>query len=173
MAATARRPAGAATIAILAIITGLAEIAGGAILILNGAAASAFSMGKTDMLAVASAPVGLLALTLAILSIVFAMGLLLLKPYAWSLGLGVYIVNVAIAIALGIIGALINIGTPTLTILLIFILCCAIILLYLITPNVRRAFARAAETNMQISLPQENLELGVGDASKDLSQKVL
>jgi hypothetical protein len=173
MRAKTRRPVGAATIAILAIIVALAEIIGGGILIFDGAVASAFSFGKTDMLVAASIPVGFLALTLAILGIVFAVGMLRLKPWTWSLGVGVYVANVALSIILGITGAIISIGTPTIVIVLVFVLCCAIILYYLLTPNVHLALGKATGTNIQMPLPLENQESGHAIEKIDLAGAAL
>lgn len=79
---------------------------------------------------------GFVTLILAVLDIVFGIGAWLLKPWAWTLGVGLEVVSIIVDILFITQGA--SIGSEVVGIIIALI-----VLYYLTRPNVRQAFGRA------------------------------
>ncbi len=135
-----KRPVGVTILAILAFIGGILGILGG----IGSIGAVALLSSTTYAAAGASIPhasatylyiIGGLLLVLGVLDIVLGVGLWGLKPWAWTLGVGLQILSLIIdgvqvaqgaSIASEIVGIVISVA----------------VLVYLFTPGVRAAFGR-------------------------------
>jgi uncharacterized membrane protein (DUF2068 family) len=137
-----QRPTGVTILAILAAIggilllcpslaaIGLGGLVGGVVGSQFGVAAGAATGGLVAIL-------GVVALVLAVLELAFAYGAWGLKPWAWTLGVAAEIISIVLTLirlvsfrgSLG--GEIINLAIA------------AIILYYLMTPEVKRAFGRS------------------------------
>jgi hypothetical protein len=117
---TAARPLGVTILAVLAIIGGLLGLFGAFTVIALG--------GATWLL------VGLVSLVQSLAALAFGFGAWTLRPWAWSLGIIVYGVNVILDVVY-LIG-----GNPSSIVSLII---AGIILYYLFTPGVKAAFGKA------------------------------
>jgi hypothetical protein len=114
-----QRPFGVTLIAILAIIVGVIGIVAG-----------------IPLLSVhAGIGLGILAIIVGVVNLVFGIGALQLKPWAWVLGVVLEIV----ALITAIVGVIQN---RSLWSEIISIVIAAVILYYLFTPHVQRAFGR-------------------------------
>jgi uncharacterized membrane protein (DUF2068 family) len=121
---TAQRPLGITILAILAIIGGVLGILGSfAVIALAGVA---------PLLLV----FGILGLIVAVVELAFGIGAWTLKPWAWMLG----IVSQAVSIIINLIQLLA--GNTSLFSALLNIVIAGVILYYLNTPEVKRAFGR-------------------------------
>jgi hypothetical protein len=129
--ATAGRPTGITILAILAAIAGVFGIFGGLLLMLGGAAAGV-ATGSAALGGLA-AVLGAAFLAVAILYLVFAWGAWGLKPWAWTLGIGL----AAISIVLGLF-SLINGEFSS----LVSIAIAGAITYYLFRPEIQAAFGR-------------------------------
>jgi hypothetical protein len=105
----------------------------GAISMLNGAAVLRAGDGNISGLLLVY---GLILLIASGLQIAFGSGALSLKPWAWTLGVAVQALSIALALLYVALGA--NIGGQLLS-----IVPAAAILVYLRTPDIRRAFGKA------------------------------
>jgi hypothetical protein len=128
---TGGRPTGVTIIAILAAIGGVFGIFGGLILMLGGAAAGV-ATGSAALGGLA-AVLGAAFLAVAILYIVFAWGAWGLKPWAWTLGIGL----AAVSIVLGLF-SLVNGDVSS----VISIAIAGAITYYLFRPEIQAAFGR-------------------------------
>jgi uncharacterized membrane protein (DUF2068 family) len=133
-----KRPTGVTIIAILAIIGGilgvlggLAGLAGGALL--AGGAAGTTAAAASGTVAIFSA----ILLIFGVLDIVLGIGLLRLRPWAWTLGVALQVASIVLAV-IEIATGNASIGNQALGLAIN-----VIILVYLFRGNVRQAFARA------------------------------
>ncbi|HEY7983805.1 MAG TPA: hypothetical protein VID73_06535 [Ktedonobacterales bacterium] len=135
------RPVGVTILAVLAIIGGILALCGGGALLLGGTALSGAlaSSGATSGLASSGmlAGLGALTLVLGVLDIVLGVGMLMLKPWAWLLGVVLEVINLIEA------GAMVALKVSNIGTQIIGIVVSLIILFYLFRPNVRAAFGRA------------------------------
>jgi len=133
------RPTGVTILAILAIVFGVL-----------GAIGSIFAFLGLGVIAAAGAqanlpPVGILTifvilgLVLSILNIVFGIGALGLKPWAWKLGIGIQ----AFGIANNIIQQVLFSQMANIASTIVALVISGLILYYLFRPNVKRAFGQA------------------------------
>lgn len=130
---TSARPTGVTIIAVLAIIGGIFGIlAGVAVLGLGGLATAA---GGTDV-GVTAILFGLLLLVVAIGELAFGIGAWGLKPWAWTLGVGIMAASIVISLLSGLING-------NLTNQIVSIVIDAIVIYYLFTPGVKAAFGKA------------------------------
>jgi len=144
MQSSARKPGKVTLIVILAIVGGILGILGGVGLIGFGVLANAIGSGTTenkDAFVATFYQFGCLTFVLGILSIVFSIGAIKLKTWAWTLGLCLYTPSIVLSVILVIINAF-RIGYQP-----IVILYCAIILFLMLTPDVRLAFGKVKKTS--------------------------
>lgn len=118
---------------ILGILAGLAIIAAGGIVASTGAAVGTTAAASAGGFLLV---LGFVTLILAVLDIVFGIGAWLLKPWAWTLGVGLEVVSIIVDILFITQGA--SIGSEVVGIIIALI-----VLYYLTRPNVRQAFGRA------------------------------
>lgn len=124
--ATAGRPLGITILAILAAIAGVLGLLGSLLILgLLMAAGGIFLI------------LGLVSLVLSILYLMFAYGAWTLKPWAWTLGVGLSVAS----IVLTLIG--LTQGTQELVGALISLVISGVILYYLFQPDIKAAFGRA------------------------------
>ena len=131
------RPTGVTILAILAAIGGVLSIIAGVALLGLGALAGAAGSGGLGGL---TAIFGIIAIVLGVAEIVLAYGLWTLKPWAWTLGIGLAIISLALIVVQAVLsGNIVNslIGS------IISIVIWAIVLYYLFTPRVKAAFGRS------------------------------
>jgi hypothetical protein len=126
------RPTGITVLAILAAIGGVFALLGGLALIGLGGLASASGVGGFAVI------IGLLLLVLGVLQLVLAYGFWGLKPWAWTLGVGLQVASVV----LSLLQFLNNTGGG-ITSLIISIVISGVILYYLFQPHVKAAFGRS------------------------------
>jgi hypothetical protein len=136
-----QRPLGITILAILGIVGGLFMILGGCGVIAGGAVIGA--MGAQAGVGEVTAGGGLLTvygivlLLIAVADIVFGIGAWTLKPWAWMLGLVLQGINVVIALV-SIVAGWSTFGSQ-----IIGLVINAVIIYYLMTPDVKKAFGRA------------------------------
>ncbi len=141
MAQQQQRPMGITILAVLAIIGGVLGILGGCSVVAGGALIGA--MGAQAGVGGAATGGGLLSLygvvilLIAVADIVFGIGAWTLKPWAWMLGLVLQGVNVVVALV-SILAGWSSIGSQ-----LIGLVINGVIIYYLMTPDVKKAFGRA------------------------------
>ncbi len=128
------RPIGITILAVLAAIGGFFEILAG--LSLLGIGGLGFFGGATVEGGAVSV-VGLIALLIGIVSVLLAWGFWTLKPWAWMIGVALYVIQVIQVIA----GYFLVEGTSIVSVLIGLIIP-GIILYYLMSANVRAAFGR-------------------------------
>ena len=142
MQPASQRPTGVTILAIVAAIGGVLSLVSEVCIIGLGALAGAL-ISRAGAPAVAGAALGiifflggLIVLVSGVLRLTFAFGAWNLKPWAWMLGV--------IAEGISAAGALIRLVTPGGTFIfpLISILISGLILYYLFTPEIKRAFGR-------------------------------
>ncbi len=136
-----QRPTGITILAILAFIggifgicAGLSGIVGGSFL--GGLAASAGASNATalgGMVVVYS----IIALILAVADLVFGFGAWTLKPWAWMLGMVLFGLNIVFNLVAVIA------GWSAISGVIISIVIAGVIIYYLLTPDVKKAFGRA------------------------------
>ncbi len=125
-----QRPTGVTILAILAVIGGILGLLAGLVLI--GLSSVSFAIPGLAGLVVI---IGLVTLAVAILDFVFAYGAWNLRPWAWTLGIGLEVVSIIINV--------IQLRSDTITNTIISIAIAAGIIYYLYQPHVRRAFGQA------------------------------
>ena len=125
-----KRPAGVVVIGILAIIGAVLDILGSLALLGVGGLASATGAGGIGAGVLA---VGVIYLIIGVVMLIFAISFLGLKPWAWW---GLLVLEV-ISVVWGIIGLVVNGFTPS---TLIGIIIQLLIILYLMSKNVKAAF---------------------------------
>lgn len=135
-----KRPVGVTILAILAFIGGilgiLAGIASvGAVALLSAAGATAAGTSIPHFSATYLYAIGGLSAVLGVLDIVLGVGLWGLKPWAWTMGVGLEIFSLILD------GVQVSQGT-SITSLIVGILISLAVLIYLFTPGVRKAFGR-------------------------------
>jgi hypothetical protein len=141
MAQQQQRPTGITILAVLAIIGGVLGILGGCGVVAGGALIGA--MGAQAGVGNVTAGGGLLSvygiviLAIAVADIVFGIGAWTLKPWAWMLGLVLQGISVVVAIV-SILAGWSSIGSQ-----IIGLAVNAVIIYYLMTPDVKKAFGRA------------------------------
>ncbi len=124
---------GITILAILAAISGVFGIFGGLLLMLGGAAIGV-AAGDAGFAGLAGL-LGAVALVVAIAYLVFAWGAWGLKPWAWTLGIGLAAVSIVLGL-FQLIGG--NFGA------IVSIAIAGAITYYLFQPEVQRAFGRTA-----------------------------
>ena len=135
-----QRPMGVTILAILAFVGGILGICGGLSGIvgasfLGGLAASAGASNVTalgGMLVVYS----IIAVAFAVADLVFGFGAWTLKPWAWMLGMVLFGLNIVYQLVAVIA------GWSTLGGVLISVVIAGVIIYYLLTPEVKKAFGR-------------------------------
>jgi hypothetical protein len=136
-----QRPTGITILAILAFIGGVFGLCGGAGgflggSLLGGLGASA-GVGDVTGLGGMLAIYSLIVTVLAVAELVFGFGAWTLKPWAWTLGLVLFGINVAFQVVALLIGWTSFGG------IIIPVAIAAVIIYYLMTPDVKKAFGRA------------------------------
>lgn len=130
---TAGRPMGVTILAVLAAIGGVLGLLGSLALIGLGGLAAAGGAAAVGGIATIY---GILVLVLSVLSLVFAYGAWTLKPWAWTLGVGLEVVAILLAVW--------NlVAFQDYTSAIISFLIAAVILYYLFRPEVQAAFGRS------------------------------
>jgi hypothetical protein len=141
MAAQQQRPMGITILAVLGIIGGVLGILGGCGVVAGGAALGALGaqagVGEVGALGGLFSVYGIFLLALSVGWIAFGIGAWTLKPWAWMLGL----VLVGISIVLAIVSIIA--GWSTIGSQIIGVAIDAVIVYYLMTPDVKKAFGRA------------------------------
>lgn len=125
------RPLGVTILAILAAIGGVFGALGGIGIVFLGGVAATVTGGLGAIVAI----LGLVLLALSVVELVLAYGFWMLRQWAWKLG---FILEAA-AVLLGIVQVLA--GGSSISSLLVTVVVAGIILYYLNTPDVRKAFA--------------------------------
>jgi hypothetical protein len=128
------RPMGITILAVLSAIGGVLTILGGIALIGLGGVAGA-SSGSAALFGM-GAIFGLLLLVSGIASLAFAYGAWTLQPWAWTLGVALQIISLALSV-------LTIVGGGDISGQIISIAIAAIILYYLMQPTIKAAFGRA------------------------------
>jgi hypothetical protein len=134
-----KRPVGVTILAILAIIGGAFALLGSLLLFLAGAAIASGSVttGSTNLSAGTAFTVAVVALVLGALDIVWGIGALRLRPWAWTLGIALGVLNVLSSILNIVLGRGLQVSDY------VGIIIAILIIVYLFTPRVRQAFGRA------------------------------
>jgi len=123
-----QRPMGVTILAILAIIVGGIEVLGGVISLVGGGATA---VGGEDIpTAGALSLIGVFAAILGVLNLIFGLGALALKPWAWKFGVGLQF--------FAILAGLFQLPNS-----IVAIVINGLILYYLFRPNVKRVFGKA------------------------------
>ena len=130
----AARPMGITILAVLSAIGGVLSILGGIALIGLGGVGAA-STGQAALFGL-GAIFGLLLLASGIASLAFAYGAWTLQPWAWTLGVALQILSIALAVFAVI-------GGSDISSQIIGVAISAIILYYLMQPSIKAAFGRA------------------------------
>lgn len=78
----------------------------------------------------------LITLAQAILALAFAYGAWTLKPWGWTLGVAIYVIGIIVNVVMVLL------GYQTIGGILVSVIIAALILYYLNTPDVKRAFGR-------------------------------
>lgn len=126
MQQTSQRPLGITILAVLSAIGGLFGILG---------ALGLFALGSVSGLA----PLfGVVALVLAVAQLAFAYGAWTLQPWAWMLGIGLQGLSILLNILYVILGWS-NIGS-----IIVSVIISGIIIYYLMTPEIKKAFGQPA-----------------------------
>ncbi len=129
------RPLGVTILAILAAIGGVFGILGGIGIVFGGALIATVAGGLGAIVSL----LGLLLLVLSVAELVLAYGFWMLRTWAWQLGFALEVASVALAILQLLFGGA-GLGSVVITLIV-----AGIILYYLNTPEVRKAFG-APET---------------------------
>ena len=129
------RPLGVTILAILAAIGGVFGILGGIGIVFVGGLVATAAGGFGALVSL----LGLLLLALSVAELVLAYGFWMLRTWAWQLGFALEVASVALAILQLLFGAA-GFGSVVITVVV-----AGIILYYLNTPDVRKAFG-APET---------------------------
>lgn len=132
-----QRPTGVTILAVLSAIGGVFSILAGVALLGLGAIAGSVGAGGLGGLA---AIFGIIFLALGIAEIVLAYGMWTLKPWAWTLGIGLAVVSLALVVVQAVLNG--NI-VQSLTGSIVSIVIWAVVLWYLWQPQVKAAFGRS------------------------------
>jgi hypothetical protein len=136
-----QRPMGVTILAILAFIGGILGICGGLGGIVGGSflggLAASVGEGAATALGGMIAVYSLIAVVFAVAELVFGFGAWTLKPWAWMLGMVLFGLNIVFQLV-----ALVA-GWTTIGGVIIPIVVGGIVIYYLLTPDVKRAFGRA------------------------------
>jgi hypothetical protein len=122
------RPTGVTILAVLAAIGGIFALLAGLALLGFGSFFAATGLGGLAFV------FGLLILAVAVAELVFAYGAWTLKPWAWQLGIVFAVVSIIIAVVEVVL------GYAAITSVVVSVVISAVIIYYLNTPDVRRAF---------------------------------
>ncbi len=114
-----QRPLGITILAVLALIGGVLNLLAG--------------LGIVGLLPI----YGLLLLILAVAALAFGFGAWTGKPWAWTLGIGLYALNIVLQIVFLLI------GWTLISSIIIPIVIAVVIIYYLMTPDVKKFFGRA------------------------------
>ena len=125
------RPTGITILAVLAAIAGVLGLLGSLVVIGVGGALASVGYGSLYSL------IGIGILAISVAELIFAFGAWSLRPWAWKLGLGLFIANIVLQVLWITQGA--GIGNVVITILV-----SGAILYYLDTPAIRSAFGQPA-----------------------------
>jgi len=137
-----QRPMGVTILAVLAAIGGVLGLCGSLTIIGLGGVLGGLAAGvgapAADAAVLGGLTVifGVLSLVLAVLYLVFAYGAWMLKPWAWMLGIAGAILSLALSLINILQGA--GIGSQ-----LVSVIIAGVIIYYLNTPDVKKAFGRA------------------------------
>jgi hypothetical protein len=133
-----KRPTGVTILAILLIISGVGLIGSLLLFILSTAiAAVPVPNGFTNVPASTAFTVGAVALVLGVLDIVWGIGALQLRPWAWMVGIVLGVLNILSAGLNLVVGRGLQVSDY------ISIVIAALIIVYFFTPHVRQAFVHA------------------------------
>ena len=139
--AAQQRPMGITILAILAFIGGVLGICGGLSGIIGGSflGGLAASVGASDATALGGmvAIYSIIAVVFAVADLVFGFGAWTLKPWAWMLGMVLFGLNVVFQLVSVIA------GWATFGGVIISLAIAGVIIYYLLTPDVKKAFGRA------------------------------
>ncbi len=124
------RPMGVTILAILALIGGVAGLFGGLTVTVLGGVVSTVSGSLGGIVVI----LGILLLALSVVELAVAYGFWTLKPWAWQLGFVLEVAAVALAVLQVLFGGL-SFANVVVTIVV-----AGIVLYYLNTPDVRKAF---------------------------------
>ena len=135
-----QRPMGITILAVLAFIGGILGICGG----LSGIVGASFlgglaaSVGASNATALGGMLVvySIIALAFAVVDLVFGFGAWTLKPWAWMLGMVLFGLNIVFQLVAVIA------GWSTFGGVLISLVIAGVIIYYLLTPDVKKAFGR-------------------------------
>lgn len=136
-----QRPMGITILAVLAFIGGILGICGG----LSGIVGASFfgglaaSVGASNATALGGMLVvySIIAFAFAVADLVFGFGAWTLKPWAWMLGMVLFGLNIVFQLVAVIA------GWSTIGGVLISLVIAGVIIYYLLTPEVKKAFGRA------------------------------
>lgn len=127
MQQTTQRPTGITILAVLAAIGGVFGLLGGFVL-----------MGAGGLIGAGMAVIlGIVTIVIAIGDLAFAYGAWSLQPWAWMLGIGLQAANILFSILAGILNN--SLGSQILSIII-----SGIIIYYLMTPPIKKAFGQPA-----------------------------
>ncbi len=134
-AAPRSRPFGVTLIAILAVIEGLGGFCAGVFILTVGGVLAVIPSGFTQILAILACLGGLLVIIGPLLHLIFAYGAWNLRKWAWTLGVIATSFSI-LGVALGLVAT----GGAALWAIVTNALLPIVILAYLLTPNIRKAF---------------------------------
>ena len=129
------RPTGVTIIAILAVIQGFGGLCAGLFILSLGGILAVIPSGWTQILAVLACFGGLLVVAGPILHLLFAYGAWNLRKWAWLLGILATTISI-VGVVIGLIGT----GGASIWTIVTNALIPLVILVYLLMPNVRKAF---------------------------------
>lgn len=135
MQGTSARPTGITILAVLAAIFGVLGLLGS--LAVVGLGGLGFGLVGAANAGIFFTLFGLAGLVLSIVELAFAYGAWTLKPWAWQLGLYASGANAALAV-LNLV-----LGWSVITSAVISVAIAGVIIYYLMTPDVKRAFGKA------------------------------
>ena len=140
MAVQQQRPMGITILAVLALIGGILGICGGLAGIVGasflGGLAASVGAGNATALSGMAVVSSIIALAFAVAYLVFGFGAWTLKPWAWMLGMVLSGLNIVFQLVAVIA------GWSTLGGVLISVVISGVIIYYLLTPEVKKAFGR-------------------------------
>lgn len=129
------RPTGVTIIAILAVIQGFGGLCAGMVLLFLGGILAVIPSGWTQILAVFACFGGLLVVAGPLLHLLFAYGAWNLRKWGWGLGILASVISIS-----GVVIGLIGTGGASIWTIVTNALIPLVILVYLLMPNVRKAF---------------------------------
>ncbi len=135
-----QRPTGVTILAVLALIGGIFGICGGGLGVLGGSFLSALGAqagaGEATALGGMAVLSSIILLVIAVAEIGFGIGAWTLKPWAWMLGLILFGVNIVFAL-ISLLA-----GWSAFSSVLVQVAISGVIIYYLMTPDVKKAFGR-------------------------------